>query len=396
MTISRALKAHWPYLAVASVVGLLFFWLHHPYYEQFDYTFRLATAILHGHIGISENPSWLNELVPGKGGEYYSVFPLGAVLSVLPGSWLVMTKLLHDYPMDLTVWLVGVACGLLAYGVTGIQGQMTVPKRLMLALWLVIGTWFMPNLLFAGAWQLALGFAVLGELGAIYFVLVRPNPWLAGLFLAMAFGNRTEIILTAPILMFWLWQSRKSWTELAKLCAFPVVLGIDTLAYNYGRFGRITDFGYAHIPGVLNEPWYQHGIFSLQAIPGNAHEMLTRGYHYVSHFPYVLPTGFGGSILLASPFLLLLLRRQQGNRVLVIGSWLAVAIITLMLWLHGNPGGWQFSYRYAVELLPWLLIIFTQILPLKIRPWELGLFVASVAINIWATYLFIWTSYVTP
>ena len=24
---------------------------------------------------------------------------------------------------------------------------------------------------------------------------------------------------------------------------------------------------------------------------------------------------------------------------------------------HGNPGGWQFSYRYATILLPWMFLL---------------------------------------
>jgi hypothetical protein len=58
----------------------------------------------------------------------------------------------------------------------------------------------------ASAWQLALGFAMVGELGAIYFTVFNRRPLLAGAFFALAFGNRTEVLLTAPIFMFLLTQ----------------------------------------------------------------------------------------------------------------------------------------------------------------------------------------------
>ena len=61
----------------------------------------------------------------------------------------------------------------------------------------------------AGAWQLALGWAMLGELGAIYYTVYDRRPFLAGLFFALAFGNRTEILLTAPIFMFLLFYDKK-------------------------------------------------------------------------------------------------------------------------------------------------------------------------------------------
>ena len=43
---------------------------------------------------------------------------------------------------------------------------------------------------------------MLGELGALYFTLVRPRPLAAGAFFALAFGNRTELILTAPVFLY--------------------------------------------------------------------------------------------------------------------------------------------------------------------------------------------------
>jgi hypothetical protein len=68
--------------------------------------------------------------------------------------------------------------------------------------------------------------------------------------------------------------------------------------------------------------------------------------------------------------------------------------LTLALWVHGNTGGWQFSYRYGMVLLPWFLLLFVEWLPAKIRPAEVALWALSVAISGWATYLFMWTNFV--
>src|SRR5262245_59075910 len=52
--------------------------------SYYDYTFRIAQAILDGKVGLTERPpEWLNEMVPFEE-RYYSVFPLGAVLAMLP------------------------------------------------------------------------------------------------------------------------------------------------------------------------------------------------------------------------------------------------------------------------------------------------------------------------
>jgi hypothetical protein len=50
---------------------------------------------------------------------------------------------------------------------------------------------------------------------------------------------------------------------------------------------------------------------------------------------------------------------------------------------HGNPGGWQFSYRYATILLPWMFLLLAGDGPAKLSLIEVSLFAASVAIKQW-------------
>jgi hypothetical protein len=169
-----------------------------------------------------------------------------------------------------------------------------------------------------------------------------------------------------------------------------VALAVATASYNLARFRSIFDFGYAHIPNILKEPWYQHGIFSLYSIPGNAYAMLFQPWNVVKVWPFFFPDPFGGSILLASPFLILLFRRRLGDRLTYWTAIGAVVILTAVLWVHGNPGGWQFSYRYAMELLPWLLLIYVETMPKRPTNLEIALFVLSILINAYATYLFIY------
>jgi hypothetical protein len=173
-----------------------------------------------------------------------------------------------------------------------------------------------------------------------------------------------------------------------------VILGLLTAAYNYSRFHSMFDFGYARIPNVLNEPWYQHGLFSLHSIPRNMHSMLFAGWgKLLPAFPYIRPYGFGCSIFLASPFLFLLFR--EGGKYKIV-AWLAIAVLTIMLWTHGNPGGWQFSYRYATTMLPWMFLLIAGNGPEKFSLIEFSLFAVSVAINGMATWQFLWTTRITP
>jgi hypothetical protein len=366
----------------------------------YDYTFRIAEALLSGRLGLAEQPpDWLNEMIP-LDGKYYSSFPLGSVLAMLPLAVLKRLRLIESFPGTFLAALLAATTSLLLYRLSA-KYHDSLRRRLVLTLLPVFGTWMWANLAFAGAWHIALGFAVVGQLAALYFILVRDNPTLAGLFFALAFGNRTEILLLAPIFIYLIHKHAEAnganrWQAIGRFVAIPLALGFLTLIYNYARFSSIFDFGYARIPGVLAEPWYRHGIFSIYAIPLNAKAMLVETWRRVADFPYLVPTGFGGSIFLSCPFLIYLFRLGARDATLKTLSWLAIAALTLALWLHGNPGGWQISYRYAMELLPWMFLILRENSPKKVTPLEFVLLVVSVAINAYATYLFLRTDYIRP
>ena len=365
----------------------------------YDYTLRIAGALVEGRLGLNETPpSWLNEMVP-LNGTYYSVFPLGSVLSMLPLTILRRIGVLENFPGTLIAALTAAIACLLFFKLSTRYAD-PIPRRLLLTLLPIFGTWMWANLAFAGSWQIALGLAVVGQLGALYFILIRFHPLAAGSCFALAFGNRTEIILLTPIFLYLIYRRNSNegsdrWRAIDRFVVVPALLGVCTLAYNYARFSSVFDFGYARIPGVLDEPWYRHGIFSIHAIPGNAYSMLIEPWRKVSHFPYLVPTGFGGSILLNSPFLLFLFRIGARDATLKILSWCAIAILTFVLWCHGNPGGWQISYRYAMVLLPWMFLILLESSRKKISPWEVILLVLSILINAYSSYLFLRPSLMT-
>jgi hypothetical protein len=397
----------WLAVGLSLVAAFAFSFSIKPTQQHFDYTTQIASALLRGHVGLREQPpSWLNEMVP-RDGDYYSVFPLGAVLSVLPVAVLQRAAWVKNFPGGaLATLLVGLSTYFF-FRLSILEGK-SLSRRLLLALFPIFGTWAWCNLGFGGAWQIALGFALLGEVGALYFTLVRPSPFVAGLFFALAFGNRTEILLTLPIyLWFFLRQGkgdgsmsgpvlrrfRENAPQLIRFLIVPGTLALLTAAYNYARFQSIFDFGYTHIPKLSEEPWYQHGLFSIHAIPWNMYKLLFEGLDDIPKFPYLRPHSFGCSIFLSSPFLFLLFR-ERGNYKMV--AWTAIAVLTFALWCHGNPGGWQFSYRYAIILLPWMFLLLVGNGPAKTSVIEISLFTASVAINAIGTYYFLWTSELHP
>jgi len=396
-------RQFWIAAGLSLFAAIAFYFSTNATLRDLDYTSRIASALLSGHLGLREKPpDWLNEMIPHRD-SYYSAFPLGAVLSMVPIALLQKAGLIHHFPGHVLAALIAGACVYFffqlakAFGADyfGLEGSALV-RRILLALFPIFGTWTWCNLGFGGAWQIALGLALLGQTAALYFTLVRPSPFVAGAFFALAFGNRTELLITLPLYTYFLWRRpneeltpssrsrmvRKGLREnvpmAMRFLSVPATLALLTAAYNFARFHSIFDFGYTHIPEVREEPWYEHGLFSIHAIQWNMYTMLFQGFESVSYFPHILPNGFGCSIFLASPFLCLLFR--EGGRYKV-AAWVAIASLTLVLWCHGNPGSWQFSYRYAMILLPWMFLLLTANGTAKITVSEISLFAVSVAIN---------------
>jgi hypothetical protein len=407
--VSHKWKDLWLAVGLSLAATLAFYFTTKATMHDFDYTCRIASTLLHGRLGLDRHPgAWLNEMVPIES-RYYSVFPLGAVLSVLPVALLQQAGWIRTFPAQVVTALIAGLCVFFFFGLSSIETR-SIGRRILLALFPVFGTWTWCNLGFGGSWQIALGFALLGEVAALYFTLVQPCAFVAGAFLALAFGNRTELVLVLPIYVY-LWfttpdgitaiglrnltrRLREKAPDLISFMILPAALAIATAGYNFARFHSVFDFGYARIPRVLQEPWYKHGLFSLHAIPDNAHHMLFSGFgDLFPKFPYLHPYGFGCSIFIASPFLFLLFR--EGGRYKTI-AWIAIALLTAALWCHGNPGGWQFSYRYGMILLPWMFLLLVGNGPAKISANEFSLFAVSVAINAAATYQFLWTNLIHP
>ncbi len=377
-------REFWTAAGLSLFAAIAFYLSTKATLRDLDYTNQIASALLHGQLGLQETPpEWLNEMIPWEG-RYYSAFPLGAVLSMLPVALLRNTGLIQNFPGHVLAALIAGLCVYFFFQLAKAFNG------------------------FGGAWQIALGLALLGQAAALYFTLVRPSPFVAGAFFTLAFGNRTELLITLPLYLYLFWRQPNgkvtNWKNLRRgvqgnrqmlirFLSLPVTLGLLTAAYNFARFHSIFDFGYIHIPEVAQEPWYEHGLFSINAIPWNIYTMLFQGYESLSYFPYLRPNGFGCSIFLASPFLCLLFR--QGGQYKGV-AWVTIAVLTLVLWLHGNPGSWQFSYRYAMILLPWMFLLLTGNGPANISVPEISLFAVSVAINAIATWLFLWTDQIQP
>src|SRR5437867_10854184 len=206
-------RQFWIAASLSLFAALAFFFSTNAKLRDLDYTSQIASALLRGHLGLTEKPpEWLNEMIP-HGENYYSAFPLGAVLSMVPVALLQKAGLIQNFPGHVLAALIAGSCVYFFFQLAKAFGSNyskfdsnSLARRILLALFPIFGTWTWCNLGFAGAWQIALGLALLGETAALYFTLVRPSPFVAVAFFALAFGNRTELLITLPLYTYFLWR----------------------------------------------------------------------------------------------------------------------------------------------------------------------------------------------
>src|SRR5437016_1207655 len=205
-------RQFWIAAAVSLSAALAFYFSTKATLHDLDYASQIASALLRGDLGLREKPpDWLNEMIP-QGERYYSAFPLGAVLSMVPIALLQKAGLIDNFPGHVLAALIAGLCVYFFFQLAKAFGadysshkSTSLVRRILLALFPIFGTWTWCNLGFGGAWQIALGLALLGETAALYFCLVRPSPFVAGVFFALAFGNRTELLITLPLYLHFLW-----------------------------------------------------------------------------------------------------------------------------------------------------------------------------------------------
>src|SRR5512141_2914568 len=146
---------------ISVATGVIYYFSDpHPHF-YYDYTFRVAGALLHGRLGIIDiPPSWLNEFIPA-GDQFFSAFPLGSVLTMLPFAAMEAAGLISAMPGAFAAALsASVICWLLL--LIAERYVLRFTRRMLMVTGIVFGTWLWVKLTLAGAWQLALGFGMIG------------------------------------------------------------------------------------------------------------------------------------------------------------------------------------------------------------------------------------------
>jgi hypothetical protein len=232
------------------------------------------------------------------------------------------------------------------------------------------------------------------------WMAARGRGWWSGAALGLAVLTRPTVALAAP-LAAWLLVSRRSADETAPLTsrARPwwsalLALGVPVMLatalhglYNFARFGSFTDAGYHYI--LMGDEFAalieRYGRFNLHFLPHNLGGWLFALPRIENGT--LVPDGHGMSLLLTTPFLLLLAapRRVTPHEWVMLGSALFIALPSL---LYYNDGWVQFGQRFALDWIA-LALAACALAARRVPVWLVAaLATIGMAINAWGMLWF--------
>lgn len=353
----------------------------------YNYFVRLADAFLNGRLYLTDNPSWLSELIPING-KYYVIYPPMPALIIIP--FVVFKGLSFDQTIGSI--FIGSLNSILIYLL--IKKIFSDKKADITALWMTIlfsfGTiyWFLASV--GSSWYFAQVTAVFFLFLAINELFGKRRAWLIGLLLGAAYWSRLPVILSIPFFLILLKdQVGKNVNQLAKnyrlsIFQFFICVGIFVglnFLYNYFRFGSIFDVAYYMQTDVMNEPWFSKGYFNPVYIFSHLEILFFKGPVFLSTFPYIQPSWAGMAIWITTPAFIFALKSPKDK--ITVACWSAIIPISLLIMSHGGTGFSQFGYRYAMDFYPFLLILTTRGIGINLRWYHKLFIIIGILVNLW-------------
>jgi hypothetical protein len=357
--------------------------------------FYLADAFLHGRtwIDVTLGP-W--DVIRVDGRVYLPFAPFPAILLVPLVAVAGIAQAASWEP------IVNAALGAstvgLCWALTGRLGVSRPAHRFWLTMLFGFSTAILWVTTRGGVWHTGQVVATALTLLALLESFGRRRPLLIGLLGGAAFLTRAPLIFALPFYAWAVlprrgeagWDGGRHpspvgrWTLLA--AGFLPAIAFS-LWYNAVRFGSPLESGYAlaTLPAFL-EMQRERGLFSLAHLPMNIDYFLLKLPSVTTTFPFLSPDGFGMSILVTSPGLLLAVRADWHRS----RSWVllltACAVLAPSLLYYG--GGWlQYGYRYFLDTLPFVIAL-CALAAARVGmrwPWRV-LIVVGIAVNVIGVY----------
>lgn len=378
----QALYNKWFQAVCVAVLVFVIYFVTSKGSTPYDHYVRLSDAFLHGRLYLVDAPPWLE--LARYGEKAFVINPPAPTLFALP--WVAIWGLSTNQAI-ISMMVGGGAMGL--FWVAATQLRWSLPFKAAMTVLLALGTNFWWAATDGSVWTLAHVSAVFFLMAALVETTGKNRPWLVGLFLGLAGLSRLPTFLAFPFFAYTVAHGaadrRITIRRLAMFVFALAMIGALYLAYNYGRYGELSDLGYLH-PQYTQEPWFSEGRFNVSYIPRQLNAMLFCVPKFAEEFPYFKPSYMGLGLFFTTPALLFIFRaRLKGLHLAAFAGVLA----TVILWLlHGTSGWAQFGYRYSLDVLPLLAILIASGMHHRLDRLKIAVILLSCAINLWGVLSF--------
>ena len=321
----------------------------------------LADAFVHGRFDLADEPPCPEECDwTYYQGHWTVAFPPMPAILMLPFVAWAGTGF-NDVAFTVLLGALNIA---LVYDLLPSLGRSVSPgfetsPRVRLALILLFGFgtvhWWVASV--GQVWFTAQIVAVTFLLLALREAFARGRPILVAAWLALSALARPPVLLALPVFL-WLLSPANPPRRLA-LGAIPLALAGAFMAwYDWARFGNPFELGYRYmqIEHLLEVTLQEHGPFSLAYLGQNLHYAFLDVPRLSARWPFVIMDGWGLSIFISSPALLLLFAAPWRQKTAQ-ASGLAAGLVAVPSLLYYNSGYLQAGYRYALDFLPFLVIL---------------------------------------
>lgn len=337
----------------------------------YDYFTRLADAFLQGKYYLTQNPPWLNELIPIGTNKFAVVYPPGPAIIAMPFVFILKQIFQQQILAHLMGALAAFVWALISYKKTS-NKVFSVWIFLLVAFGNIL--WFLAST--GSVWYLGQVSAFCFLSLAIYESLNKKRWYLVVLYFGFAFLSRIQTVMALPLIL----HLNKNYLKILSGMFF---FGALFSLYNYLRFGNLLETGYGLIPGVLDEPWYKNGIFDLSYIWPNLKTMFFSAPIIKNTFPYITPSWAGLSIFITSPAFIYAFGAPLKSKINLF-TWISILLIAFVVLIHGGTGFTQFGYRYAVDFYPLIFLLIVNALGHKKLVWHHWLLLGiSILVNLW-------------
>ncbi len=341
-------------------------------YEGSQQFSELADAFLHGHLNFLSSIGGLGQdplIYHGK--EFWGEGPFPAIFLI---PFVAVFKIFNVFFYQGYIkWalLVGVIYFIYRLGRAFLY---TVEDSLIMVLGFVLGSVFIGAASVSSGWLFAQIVVVFLLFWSLFEFYTKRRWWLIGIICGLIFMTRAT---ASPIVIFYileLWQTKvfkintKKYKEFLKLgLPFGVAVFLIGL-YNYGRFGSPFNGGYEYQLLFSDSAVSRsYGVFSLIHIPTNFYAgflsapltVVKNSSSWLLKFPYIKNNPYGMSMFITSPYLLYLFT-QKWKTYDKQARNLIIATLISCVWVLSfyGIGKDQFGYRYSLDFLPEIFVIF--------------------------------------